>query len=447
MRFTRARLLGMTLAASVVATAGCDDVSAGQLTDPDGPVRLVRVMVQDAPASVDQIRGEGGTTRGGAVDLLDKSPGVECSDNTPCQVLMAYQGGLADYTCRKGVCNDPLKVPRTGVPFNPDIPGEEAMPAMPPMPAMGCTPATGPTEPTEAIPPVPGMSVRIVFNKLLDPAKITSDGTTLLPGIVELIDDGSGTTIPFDTLNAIWEPSGAPEFTSDPILSPFGPAIQISPLALTHNRKYTVIIHPALIQDRSGNPLGDQDGNPVSGDLKYSFITENVSANLTLGSFKSVSPYQLPGDFTPVFGTPPTIYATDVLQLAFTANMELETFQFTLIGPNGPVTTAEKYYESPRDPETNTCPEETTTNLQINLYNTTGKLGDPAPWPVGTYQLSFTVSSWEDDTSVFRSSDWPGADAAGVLTFTVVEPPPDNGPDVDASIIDLHPLPEQCPCL
>ena len=116
----RAGGLGFALAGCVIAL-GCDDNHTGQPTDPPGPVLLMRVMVQDSPASVTRMLGEGDSTRGAAVDLLEDGAPVACSDVDPCQVLMAFGGGLGDYTCRNGVCNDPLKPPATGVPLNPDI--------------------------------------------------------------------------------------------------------------------------------------------------------------------------------------------------------------------------------------------------------------------------------------------------------------------------------------
>jgi hypothetical protein len=404
--------------------------------------------VQDAPAAVTQVLGEGGETRGAAVDLLDRSAPVTCDDTDPCQVLMAFGGGLGDFTCRQGICNDPLKPPATGVPLNPDIDAVAAMPAQPPMPAMGCTPAMPAQPPTDASDAVPGVSIRIVVSKLLDPATITSDGTHLLPGVADLIDESTGDAIPLDQLNGIWDPAGNPEFTSDPVLAPFGPAIQLSPLGLAHSSKYTVVIHPGLIKDRDGHPVADAEGNLLTKDLTLPFTTEDVSANVAVGSFKTITPYQLPGDFTPLFGMPPTLYTTDVLQLAFWSNVDIDSFNFRLTGPDGSlVKTVEKYYESPPDPETNTCPEATTTTMQIDLYNTTGTAGAGAPWPAGTYKLVFAVNSTDDNTSTFRSSSWPGATPDGSLTFTVVEPPADNSADTDTALIDNHPLPESCPCL
>src|SRR5437763_4876036 len=99
----RAGVIGVALAAaSFVGAGGCDDVSTGHLADPAGPVRILRVLVQDAPAAVVQTHGEGGSTRGTAVDLLDHSAPVSCDDANPCPVLMAFGGGLGDFTCRKG---------------------------------------------------------------------------------------------------------------------------------------------------------------------------------------------------------------------------------------------------------------------------------------------------------------------------------------------------------
>jgi hypothetical protein len=145
---------------------------------------------------------------------------------------------------------------------------------------------------------------------------------------------------------------------------------------------------------------------------------------------------------------PPTIYSTDVLQLAFWSNVDIDSFNFRLTGPDGQlVTTAEKYYESAPDPDTGTCPEDMSTTMQVDLYNTSGTPGDGKPWPVGTYKLVFAINSTDDNTSTFRSSSWPGAAADGSLTFVVIDPPADNSADTDSALIDNHPLPENCPCL
>src|SRR5207249_10286419 len=96
---------------------------------------------------------------------------------------------------------------------------------------------------------------------------------------------------------------------------------------LKHNNGYTIVIHPALIKDRKGHPLALQDGTLVTADLPFHFNTENISANIAVGSF-IVSGAQFPGDFSTVFGQPPAMHANDVLQLAFWSPVDLNSFTF-----------------------------------------------------------------------------------------------------------------------
>jgi hypothetical protein len=445
MQVTRARSVVAILAGIVLGGTGCDDYHTGDPSDPDGPLLLVRVMVQDSPQDVSTAIAAGGTTRGGAVDLLDTDAPVACSDNAPCRVLMAYEGGLADFTCRNGTCNDPLAVAVTGVPVNPDVQPIPAMPPMPAMPAMGCTPATPATPEMPAVPGVPGMAVRLVFNKLVDVSKITSDGMQLLPGVVDFIDEGSGMPFDFTMLGGYYDLQGDALYTSDPLIAPFGPAVQITPLGMQHNAKYSVVIHPGLLHDRKGNPLADKTGKPITGDLKLTFTTENIGVNPNVGSFTAATPYTLVGDFTPQLDSLPSISASDVLQFAFYSNMDPTTFMFTLTGPNGAVTTAEAYLDNPKDPAAGTCTSPSMTQIDLAFTSAPGK---PAPWPVGKYTLSFTVNSMDAGTTTFSSKSWPGADANGNLTFQVVAPASGASAATDANIVDLHPLPEQsCPCM
>src|SRR5207247_2009381 len=111
----------------------------------------------------------------------------------------------------------------------------------------------------------------------------------------------------------------------------------------------------------------DQNGKVLTDDLKISFTTENIGANITVGSFFALTQYQLPGDFSPIFGGPPTIFASDVLQLAFFSDIDFASFTFTLTGPNGPVKTVETYADSPKDPESMTCPVDQLSTSQIDL--------------------------------------------------------------------------------
>jgi hypothetical protein len=433
--FTRAGLLGLVLAGVTLGQVGCDSYSTGHDSDPGGVVRLMRVMVQDSPPTVVNAVNAGGSTRGACTDLVDQDPPIACNENTPCKVLVAMEGGIADFTCRQNVCNDPFKPLPTGTPINPDTDADP----------MAMTPA------------IPGNSIRLVFDKLLDPSSIIDGDGKLLPGIVDFVDESRNYTYSQDELNGIWDPAGAPEFTSDPLLLPYGPAIQISPYrkpsgdgagptGLERNTKYTVIVHPGMIKDRKGNGLGDKNGHAVTSDVSYSFTTENVSANITVGSFVAVSPYQLPGDFTPTNGQVATMYASDVLELAFWADLDLSSFNFTITGPDGFVAkNVEAYLDAPVDPDL-MC--STASTNQIDLAYTNGTKGMPDKWPVGTYTIKFTVDSTNDNTTTFDSRSWPGADSNGVLTFVVVPPPDDDSPATDLAIVDAHPLPEQqkaCP--
>lgn len=129
----------LSMMAGGLVSVGCDDNHTGQLSDPSGPVKLVRLMVQDAePFGI----------RANAVDLLDTkgsplSLAVACDDQNPCLQQFVFKGGNPDFSCTKaGICNDPLS-PET----NPVTIG---------------VPETG--DPGE----VAGTQIRFVFDKLLN---------------------------------------------------------------------------------------------------------------------------------------------------------------------------------------------------------------------------------------------------------------------------------------
>jgi hypothetical protein len=462
MQVTRAGLLSLTLAGTFVGAMGCDDYSTGHLKDPKGPITLLRIMVQDSPEAVDHAINNDETTRGGTIDLLHNPPVSGCDDSHPCLVTVAVEGANADFTCRNGWCNDPFRVPTIGVPLNDDVPAVDPEPAMPGMPATpadpaSCTPAQEATEPTEATegePAIPGTAIRLVFDRILDVGKIT-DGDALRPGVLELIDEVDHVTLPLESLNGRWDGAGSPLFTSDPLLAAYGPAIQIAPLGLKHNTTYTIVLHTGMIADRKGNTqLQLIDGTPISGDFKISFTTENMGANIGVGSFQAETSTQFPGDFTPVYGEPVTMYTTDVLQFAFFSTIDIDTFEFELIGPdNMPIDTAEAYPDSPKN-EDGICSPDDASEYQVDVALTDGgdDNGDnakPIPWPVGVYKIRFlSVESPDANTSPYSSVNWPGADKDGWLTFQVKEPPPDNSPATDGALLELHPTPEQmCPCI
>src|SRR4051812_29842737 len=101
----RTHYLLMVLVAAGSSAVGCDDVHVGQPGDPSGPVKLLRIMVQDSqPAGI----------RGVAMDLLNTpgsplSTAVACSETAPCSPQFVLAGTNPDFRCTAaGVCNDPL---------------------------------------------------------------------------------------------------------------------------------------------------------------------------------------------------------------------------------------------------------------------------------------------------------------------------------------------------
>src|SRR5437762_270326 len=107
-QFLYVGLLGM-LAGGL--SAGCDDIHAGQASDPSGPVKLVRIMVQPA---------EPFALRKTATDILDTagsplSNARACDDQNPCLPQFVFAGANPNFDCVKGVCNDPLAPTAGGV--------------------------------------------------------------------------------------------------------------------------------------------------------------------------------------------------------------------------------------------------------------------------------------------------------------------------------------------
>src|SRR3954467_7575310 len=102
MQVTRAGLLSLMLAATFVGATGCDDYSTGHDKDPSGPIKLVRIMVQDSPEAVDHAVNNDESTRLGTIDLIHNPQPTSCDETHPCQVTIAVEFGNADFTCRAG---------------------------------------------------------------------------------------------------------------------------------------------------------------------------------------------------------------------------------------------------------------------------------------------------------------------------------------------------------
>jgi hypothetical protein len=384
----------MVLVAGTAAVAtGCDDLSLGRQSDPAGGPKLVRLLIQDS-----SFVGGPPAQRGAVVDLLDTGPPPSCSDINPCTTQYLIAQATPPLECSAptgGVCVDPLKVPAEGVPLN-----------------AGAT------------------HIRLVFNKLLsadiETVMVDANGAplpgmpyALKPGIVELLGpDGK----PVMGTRAVWDNSGSPEFTSDLILLPFGPAILITPGDLAPASSYTIRLHPSLIKDRNGNAPADANGVALADPTDFKFTTEPLTAN-DLGSFPDFST------------TPTTIAPNDILQFAFWAPVDETTAAVTITGPAGFNPAAvEAFADRGADATAMGCAANENDTLLDVVYTTgTGATRAAADWPAGAYTLSFTVKDVATGASTYTSP---------TLHFTVAGAATDPADDVNAAA--NHVLPEQC---
>lgn len=381
----------LSVIAGGFVSAGCDDNHTGQGSDPSGPVKLVRIMVQDSQPS---------GLLGYATDLLDTkgsplSTAVACDDLNPCLPQFTLAGANPDFSCTKaGFCNDPL------------APGQ-AVTITPPETGSGGE--------------VGGDQIRLVFNKLLnnsfeqvviDPAKLPGSNKTykFASGVVEL--DGPD-MMPVASYN-FWDPGGAPINTSDPVNNPFGPAIVIKPLnVLAPNATYTIKVTSSMITDRKGNPMADQNGNLVSGTYTKTFTTE---------------------DITPLAATPDVtsmgaeIANNDILQVEFNTSIDFtkSTCAVTTGAAMTPVT-VEIFPENGADPTA--CAKDTTF---LDIYPVTAPGMPATAWAAGDYAIDCKIV---DDQYGKGSFEYMG-------TFTVDAMPGD--PMMDTMTVDQHVLPEMC---
>jgi hypothetical protein len=389
------RLIGL-IAGGLVGAAGCDNVTAGTSGDPPGPVKLVRVLIQDGASS--------GSARKFAVDLLEKDPLTPCDDVNICTAQYAIQGTYPGANCSapagmSGTCVDPLLVPKGGVPIEP---------------AVGT--AKG------------GVAIRIVFNKLLLDSTVNNPVdmglATFIDGVAELIGPDGTTKVPCDKF---WDLAGSPDFTSDVIKSPFGPAIVLKPQAeLAPNTNYTVRLHPSTLKDREMNSPVDSSGTPLPDPYDQTFKTENIK----LRASKSY-----PTAYTPT----PTIAPNEVLSFLFwgpiVASPKGDSSVVMLNVMSGPLTAAQilAYTKTTVDP-TMMC--NTSSGKGVWLYLTPAPAASPATqWPAGDYTLSFTLT---DPTGA-------GSYTSPALSFTVGGAPGDS---TDANVIGNMggpPPPPTCP--
>lgn len=429
-QFLKVGLL-VTLAGGL-AGAGCSDVHTGQPSDPGGPVRLVRALVQDSE--------QPGLT-GVMTDLLD-APGTPlstafaCNPNkNPCQVQYSIAFAPQDWSCLTAdgmavapgmtncdsggcACNDPIAPT-----------GTVAIPIVSSNP-----PAAG---------AYAGTQIRLVFNKILtddieSPAD-TDAGFKLNDGIVDL--QAGGASVPF---TAYWDSTGSPVLTSDVIYVPFGPAIVIKPLnPLVAATDYKIIVHSGGVHDRNGNPMADQTGNVVSGDVTIPFTTEKATiAGVTPNI--DVTPMPATADTDAVVA--PKIAQDRVIQFQFNTPVDPATFTFTVTAVdanNAPITLpAFKFYNDQGNPDDG-CNVQTTM-IDVTPVDPSGAI---TTWPVGTYTLTKWSVQPVGDTNtadaVSRPKNKKDGSAGDPFTF-IVNHPPANAMDTTGTKLSkdpsVHPL-------
>ena len=303
------------VAGGLVGTAGCDDITAGQPTDSSAPPQLQHVMIQDARYLFDW------PNRASALDILDNNQAQPCTIASPAtatdpQVDTCINEFLVDQvapdvTCTAaGICNDPLKIPATGVPV--------------PQPQVYVTGVMDMRDPGG------GIQIRLVFDKALDssietvtidPSKAPgSTNTYALAGIVEL-DDQAGMPV----ASVIYlDNGGSSIYSSDLELVPFGSAIVIKPkTTLDAASTYTVkILNPGAIKDREGNAAVGLGGGALP--TSFTFKTEDLTPN-SGGTFGGGTPAAVGLDYPDFFDAtadmPATIAANEVVQISFFENI------------------------------------------------------------------------------------------------------------------------------
>jgi hypothetical protein len=416
------RLISL-IAGGLVSTAGCDNTTAGQAGDPPGPVRLSRVLIQDGAST--------GAARKFAVDLFEKDPKISCHDDGDCTPEFAVQGSYPGASCSSqtggGFCKDPLVVPVAGVP----IEGQQSS-------AM----------------PVGGIAIRLVFNKLLQDSTIQTKGT-FNDKIAALIGPDGMTEVPSDKY---WDQAGSPDYTSDVIKSPFGPAIVLKPkVPLSPNQPYTIRLHPATLVDREGNSPVDTQGAALKEPTSFPFMTEKFAYNS-----KKSYPTSFTGD------TVAEVAPNEVVQIGFweqikaTASSDPSAVAITLTStnldgtPSGFDATKLIAYIDNGDPTASpsTCSnaaskgKQDTTGFVLNLFPGTQGVWDPAGgqyttaptyaaagWPPGIYTFTFSASISPGSGALVPPASWSfkvPSDTTDPLSAT-------QDPKKDSHTIDHHP--------
>ena len=424
------------VAGALVGTAGCDNVTAGQPSDSKAPPQLVHIFVQDARYLLAY------PNRGSALDILDNNTTrpctISCKGNCPADPTTKMAPAQLD-TCINeflvdqlapdvhcldtGVCNDPIKIPPSGVP----VPG--------PMELLGI--------PMDNRDPGGGMAIRLVFDKVLDnsiesitPSGSMTPGATnkyaIVPGIVEL-DDEAGK--PVDSY-MYYDNGGSFEFSADVELVPLGPAIVIKPKApLDAATTYTVkILNPGALKDREGNAAVALGGGALG--TSYKFKTEDLTA-ANQGNFPTDAAGGNGFDFPDFTAGGAMITPNEVIQISFFESVAGDS---TMVAIKSGCTGAHPVAYSERFNDPTMCTKadpgvDAGSYPVLDIFNgTTSDVATAMPmdWPAGDCTLTITVPDI-NGKSMFTED----------ISFTV-SGMDETDPMVDPNIESQHVMPAEC---
>lgn len=233
-----------------------------------------------------------------------------------------------------------------------------------------------------------------------------------------------GMALPVGT--AYWDPTGSPITTSDPIRSPYGPAIVLKPgRVLAPNVTYTVKLTASMVTDRKGNPMADQNGNVVSGTYTKTFKTENITTIVATST----------GDIT---AAGVSITPNEVLTIGFNTGIDETSVMCTV--KNG-ATTVPVLAFGERGADATMCsapkmgmigaPND---DLLLNFFPFTGAdaaTAMPMNWAAGMYTIDCTG---KDDSYGMGSFHFTGSFEVAGMPTTAKDP----------AAIDNHQFPSQC---
>ena len=407
------------VAGLLVGTAGCDDITAGQPKDSSAPPQLVHAMVQDARYLLNF------PNRASALDILDNNNTRSCTIEQPAmgkmpQLDTCINEFLVDqvapdvHCLASGVCNDPLKIPSTGVP----VPLTATL--------LGAAP--------DNRDPGGGIAIRLVFDKVLDNSieMITMDPTkapgktntyTIVPGIVEF-DGPDGKPV---TSKMYYDNGGSSQYSADLELVPLGPAIVIKPTStLLASSKYTIkILNPGAIKDREGNAATALGGGALPATL--SFTTEDLTPTAA-GAF-GTSPLDYPD-----FSMAAMITPNEVIQIGFFEPFAGDSATVTV---KSGCTGAKPVAYSDRGNDATMCTKSDPGGYPIlDIFNSDNGMvatAKPVDWPMGPCTLTITVPNITGMGAAFSED----------ISFTVA------GADVtdpmkDPNIESQHLMPSEC---